>query len=185
LSHDHGIGKGGTLVDFEIIYHGCTVKELLSKVGEFNFKNFSFQLPQASERKKLCDDTGKIMIIGSRIISDPGLIKYLDERKIPLVIVKKYCTEVDFERFGKKHRAIGFKNNAGSFELRNNYFKGSSSPKDIPLIKNNNKELSVLIEKFGWKQLSDMHKIGGRKMKNLYEEDGFHRFFFNTSIFFG
>jgi Toprim-like/CHC2 zinc finger len=141
--YDHGIGKGGTLIDFGIIYHKCTVKELLIKLNEFNIEKFSFHPPQAGEKKKLSDEAGKIMIIDSRIISDPGLIKYLDDRKIPLVIAKKYCTEVDFELYGKKHTAIGFKNNAGGFELRNNYFKGSSSPKDITLIKNDNEELSV------------------------------------------
>jgi hypothetical protein len=29
------------------------------------------------------------------------------------------------------YKAIGFKNNAGGFELRNEYFKGSSSPKNV------------------------------------------------------
>jgi hypothetical protein len=112
-------------------------------LSESSINYFSFHPPHAGEKKKLPDGAGKIMIIESRIIADSILIKYLDERKIPLVIAKKYCSEIDFELSGKKHRAIGFKNNAGGFELRNNYFKGSSSPKDITLLKNDNDDLSV------------------------------------------
>ena len=38
---------------------------------------------------------------------------------------------------GKEYFAIGFKNDAGGYELRNPYSKLSSSPKDITTIKNN------------------------------------------------
>ncbi len=43
---------------------------------------------------------------------------------------------------------MGFKNNFGGFELRNKYFKGSSSPKEITLISNNSPDRLNVFEGF-------------------------------------
>jgi hypothetical protein len=45
--------------------------------------------------------------------------------------------------YGKNYHAIGFKNNAGGYELRNEKFKASSSPKDVTLIENRSDKLTV------------------------------------------
>jgi len=45
--------------------------------------------------------------------------------------------------YGKNYYAIGFKNNVGGYELRNEKFKASSSPKDISLIEDNTEKLTV------------------------------------------
>lgn len=39
--------------------------------------------------------------------------------------------------------ALGFKNDSGVYELRNEFFKGSSSPKDITTFKNRGKNVAV------------------------------------------
>ena len=44
-----------------------------------------------------------------------------------------FAGKLTFRLYDKKHTAIGFQNSAGGYELRNEYFKGSSSPKDITL----------------------------------------------------
>ena len=36
----------------------------------------------------------------------------------------------------KPHIALGFKNDSGGYELRNEFFKGSNSPKDVTTFKN-------------------------------------------------
>lgn len=43
----------------------------------------------------------------------------------------------------KIYRAVGFKNNAGGYELRNEYFKGSSAPKYVSYIDNKANNISV------------------------------------------
>ena len=57
----------------------------------------------------------------------------------------RYCYEVSFTNSDNKktYKAIGFKNNAGGFELRNEYFKGSSSPKYVTYFDNNAKSIAV------------------------------------------
>ena len=141
--YHHGLGKGGDLIEFGKLFYKCGVKELLEKLSDKNNISISFHPHVAGEKKKVSGDDGKIMVTDSRIISDPSLRKYLHERNIPVAIANRFCSEVDFELYNKKHTAIGFKNDAGGYELRSNYFKGSSSPKDITLIKNGDENLHV------------------------------------------
>ena len=48
---------------------------------------------------------------------------------------------------GKTYYGIGFKNDSGGWEIRNPYFKASSSPKDITTFKNGSDE-AVVFEGF-------------------------------------
>ncbi|WP_276500978.1 CHC2 zinc finger domain-containing protein [Terrimonas pollutisoli] len=145
--YDHGIGKGGTLVDFGKLFYRCSVKELLSRLEDekaiiVSFHPLGYQ--PAGEKKKLSNEAGKIHVLSSREITDPILREYLNNRRIPLAIANQFCHEVAFELYGKKHLAIGFKNDNGGYELRNAYFKGSSTPKEPRLIqRNGEKELAV------------------------------------------
>jgi hypothetical protein len=55
-----------------------------------------------------------------------------------------FCKEVDFTISGKPYFAIGFANRSGGYELRSNWFKGASSPKDITIIDGGHKAAIVL-----------------------------------------
>ena len=73
----------------------------------------------------------------------PALLKYLADRGIPNEIARQYCVQVDYEMKGKHYYAIGFRNNADGYELRNPFFKGSSPPKHITHIADGNPRCSV------------------------------------------
>lgn len=73
----------------------------------------------------------------------PALLKYLADRGITNEIARQYCVQVDYEMKGKHYYAIGFRNNANGYELRNPFFKGSSPPKHISHIANGNPRCSV------------------------------------------
>lgn len=146
--YDHGIGKGGDLVDFGVLYHHCTIPELLSRLFQHEIAPpLSFQQPLASdlvgagEKKGFSD--GKIVVLHARPISAQPLIEYFESRKIPLDIAAQFCQEVDFLLHAKQQSAIGFANRAGGYELRSEYFKGSSSPKDITFFDSKKDEVSV------------------------------------------
>ncbi len=78
------------------------------------------------------------MIAAKQPITAPDLCSYLVQRKIEKNIADRYCHELVFKMSGKgkEYTAIGFKNNAGGYELRNEYFKGSSSPKYVSYLDN-------------------------------------------------
>lgn len=146
--YDHASGRGGNLIDFGILYHQCSVAELLLILAQPGNNILSFQQPipsnqttaPAGEKK---DDGAKILVLEVRSLSDKKLLDYLAERNIPAAIANAFCKEVDFELYGRKQRAIGFENNDGGYELRNRDFKGSSSPKGITFLDNGSGELKV------------------------------------------
>ncbi|MBS1530362.1 MAG: DNA primase, partial [Bacteroidetes bacterium] len=126
---DHGLGKGGDLIDFGTRYFKCSVAEFLGKLDDTK-SNFSFHQPvslspSAGEKK----EESKIIVLETRPLQSVRLLQYLEQRNIPLSLAKSVCTEVIFVLYGRQNTAIGFPNNAGGYELRSEEFKGSSSPK--------------------------------------------------------
>lgn len=146
-------GNGGSLIDFGIIYHKCSVSELLERlsgIGGHPVHSLRQMLPSASlasstavAGEKKDDATDRITVVEVRQLAETSLLQYLQERKIRLDIASQFCREVEFSLYNKTHTAIGFPNNSGGFELRNSYFKGSSSPKDLTFIDNQKDDLSV------------------------------------------
>ena len=137
--YDHGLGKGGNLVDFAILYHGCTVSELLQNLSG----NLSLQKPSIQQSITRPEPENQIKILGDFILSSTALLRYLQQRRIPIDIADRYCREVRYELNGKVYYGIGFKNDLGGFEIRNPYFKASSSPKGITTIDNSAGEVIV------------------------------------------
>jgi CHC2 zinc finger/Toprim-like len=155
--YDHGMGKGGNLIDFGILYHHCSVRELLQKLSNpSSFQQLNtlagiksqqpesmpppikMQLPESSEEEK-----GRIKILSAGEIMAPALVHYLTTRKIPVDLASEYCKQVDFELYGKRIIALGFPNKSGGYELRNPNFKGSSSPKDVSFFDNGRDQVTV------------------------------------------
>jgi hypothetical protein len=145
--YDHGLGRGGNLVDFGILFYKISVTELLEKLNQ---NKFSFHQPIGNiSQKNNAGEKEKIKVINIRQgITFLPLTKYLRARRIPLKIADDFCKEIDFRLYDKKHTAIGFKNKAGGFELRNEYFKGSSTPKDITLFNRDPSKEILLFEGF-------------------------------------
>jgi hypothetical protein len=152
--YDHGIGKGGNLIDFGILYFDCTVKEFLQHLVGQKILIPSFLHPpilnkflpvvqhnMADEKKD--NQTGKIVVLETRPLLDKILLQYLDKRRIDLSVAKQFCREVNFQLYGRKRTAVGFENNAGGYELRSPDFKGSSSPKTTSFFNREKNELTV------------------------------------------
>ncbi|AOW08561.1 toprim domain-containing protein [Flavobacterium gilvum] len=140
---DHGLGKGGNLIDFGILYHNCSVGELLQKLDT----DFSFQQLTSFASNKNVETESKIKILGDFPLTSPSLLVYLQERKIPIEIAEQFCREVRYELNNKNYFGIGFKNDSGGYEIRNPYFKTGCSPKDITTI-NNGSEEAIVFEGF-------------------------------------
>ena len=70
-------------------------------------------------------------------LSHPALRQYLRERGISADVASRFCCQVEYRYNGKQFFAVGFKNNSDGYEIRNRFFKGCVSPKDITLIGRN------------------------------------------------
>ena len=66
----------------------------------------------------------------------PALVGYLASRGIVPPVAAAFCREVRYEVNGRAFFAVGFRNDAGGWELRSARFKGGSSPKHITTIGN-------------------------------------------------
>ena len=62
-----------------------------------------------------------------RPLENPALLDYLMERGIDLDTARMHCSEVHYRVADKSYFAVGFRNDAGGWELRNRYFKGCTS----------------------------------------------------------
>ncbi|MGN6266622.1 MAG: toprim domain-containing protein [Ginsengibacter sp.] len=151
--YDHGLGKGGNLIDFAILHQNCTVGEFLQKLNE----NFSFHKPIFHQSNELITEK-KLNILQEFSVSSFALLRYLEQRRIPVNIADQFCREVRYELNDKIYYGIGFKNDSGGYEIRNAYFKTSSSPKDITTIKNKGKEVVIFEGFFDFLSFMTIHK---------------------------
>jgi hypothetical protein len=134
LWYDHGMGKGGNLVDFGVLFFRCSVRELLAKLEPIS--SFQQQISQPSNQRKidLANDSSPIKIMSVKPVESPQLISYLTRRKIPNDLVQEYCKQVDFTLYGRQISALGFRNRSRGYELRNTNFKWCSPPKDFTFL---------------------------------------------------
>ena len=138
--YDFADGIGGNLVDFGILYHQCSISELLQKLSG---PKIAVERPPV-QMQQLQDTAQKpIDILSTHAISSYPLVRYLRSRGINQDIADNYCQEVRYKRGDNIYYAIGFKNDRAGYELRNEKYKGGSSPKDITTIDNGAKDLAV------------------------------------------
>jgi hypothetical protein len=150
--YDYALMQGGKLFDLaERLYPNQDTSSLVEKLNSlflFEPQNQDLSLTvkpiwQGVTEKRVNAPAITINEIKS-LGNNPAITTYLESRGIPLNIARSYCKEVYYQLEERQYFAAGFKNRAGGYELRNAYFKGSSSPKDITHIPNGNKSICVL-----------------------------------------
>lgn len=130
--YDHGIGKGGSIIDLVMMIENCDFK---TAVGKLETNSEISVIPYAP--KSTAKQNSSIQVTGVSPIQSRALIEYLAGRGIPLSIAQQECREIRY-RIGDNERefyAIGFLNDAGGWELRNRHYKYATTPKTITTIK--------------------------------------------------
>lgn len=137
--YDFAEGKGGNLVDFCVLYHRCSVGDVLQKL------DLAGNAPVQQHQNLSVNDVEKnrIEILSVHEVSSYPLIRYLRSRRIADAIADQYCKEVRYRLGDKIYYALGFKNDEGGYELRNEFIKASSSPKAVSFIDNGAKDIAV------------------------------------------
>jgi len=92
----------------------------------------------------------KIEIKHLQPLQNQALIQYLTGRKISAALASKFCNEVYYKTNNgdKQYFAISFENDSHGYEIRNKYFKGSTSPKNITTIPGENSFTVNVFEEF-------------------------------------
>ena len=138
---DFGTFEGGSTIDLVIKMENCSVKEALERLSG-NMGHFSFhRRPNLTKKEHMANP---IEIIEEMEIEHRALQTYLRSRKISTRTAIKHCREIHYQIGERNYFAIGLPNRSGGWELRNRYWKGSTSPKDVSLVKNGSKGLVVV-----------------------------------------
>ena len=138
--YDHGIGKGGNIIDLVVeMNNRCSVQEALSILSN-TVPSFSFQ---KQNTLTMLNPETEIRIDKILPIRHPALVKYLNSRNINLIAAANYAREVHYSMNDKKYFAIGLENVSGGWELRNPYYKNAASPKAISCFTTGKPMLSV------------------------------------------
>ncbi|MBC5833733.1 DNA primase [Flavobacterium sp. F372] len=132
--YDHGLQKGGNIIDFIAFKFNYTIPEVLKFLENYSDESiFSFQKQKKCETKFI-KSTTEIKIIKVIEIQHFALKQYLENRKIYHFENEPNLREVHYEVNGKKYFGIGFQNRSNGFEIRSKYAKICIGKKDISLI---------------------------------------------------
>lgn len=137
---DFGLNQGGNIIAFVCAYLESTNENNTVPDALRWIKNMMAgeNYPVIKDRfKHDVEIDRKILFKNAKPIKHPALELYLKSRGIDLDIARSYLQEV---RFSSKdsaqiYFALGFKNEAGGYELRNQKYKGCIRPKDITFIR--------------------------------------------------
>ena len=139
LWYDYGLGKGGNTIDILMKLRDCAFGEAI-EILENDFFLLSFCPPINSVSKT---SNNNIEIRCYHGLNHPGLFEYISRRGIPHGIAVTYCKEVWYRYKNHDFFAIGMENHLGGWELRNKYYKNSSSPKSYSIIDHTSTRLVV------------------------------------------
>ena len=133
---DYAEGRGGSIIDLCMRLEGCTLSEAIRHLGQNapdkgtycfrnNFTQNNFQPTIAANRAR------RLIEISDTL--PPYLQEYLrKERCIDLEKAAPFLKSINYEVGELRYQAIGFANQSGGYELRDNgSFKGTIAPKDI------------------------------------------------------
>lgn len=129
LWYDFGLGKGGNILDLAMeLYHTESISEVLHLMSQTAI------IPIQQRTAIKPEEKSSFEVIEVKVLEHPALLKYLSSRGISSTVAKSQCVEIHYKVSGKNYFAIGFKNDAGGYELRNPYFKGCIAPKAFTTI---------------------------------------------------
>ena len=154
---DYAEGKGGSIIDLCMRLEGCTLLEAIRILGQ-NAPDITHVPRRESVQGSSKQESIRQAVSTSGVrrlieISDtlpPHLLKYLEEdRCINLEKAMPFLRCISYEVRGQHYQAIGFANQSGGYELRDNgIFKGTIAPKDITTIFTDRVEPVCIFEGF-------------------------------------
>ncbi len=136
--HDFGDAVGGDSLDFvrahmkaSGVFHDTSdaLRWMDNMMGNNNLPTFIPSVAHKAEKA--------LTVRTIKPITQIGLIYYLEQRGIDVVLAKKHLKQVEVinKTTGKRFYALGLKNEENGYELRNKYFKGCVRKKHITFIR--------------------------------------------------
>ena len=126
----------GSIIDLVMALENKTFKDAIATIAH----DYTIEMPPKFEVFEEKNELPGILVVDECKIKNKGLIEYIRGRNIDVDLCSLYCKELNV-RFpysktnpDKLHRLIGFPNDSGGYEVRNDYLKLSTRPKHISTI---------------------------------------------------
>ena len=133
---DYAEGRGGSIIDLCMRMEGCTLSEAIRCLGQNASDNGTSSflndfVPNNSQPVMAVNGARRLIEISDTL--PPHLQDYLTkERCVNLEKATPFLKCISYEVRGRRYQSIGFANQSGGHELRDNgTFKGTIAPKDI------------------------------------------------------
>lgn len=158
--YDHGVGVGGNTIDAVIFLKGGDFYDALKYLSKFsnNYHSYEHKVSYNFHRDKSEKKTEKTYeIIDVKNIYSYSLKDYIEDRKIDRDIADKYLKEIVYKMktAGDKNLyTLGFKNDSGGWETRNENYKLNLGGKNITTLNNDDKNSRLKIFEGAWDFLS-------------------------------
>ncbi len=142
---DYGAGEGGTLIDLVMRLERCDAGEAM-RLLEQRIAGTTYISSFIGKKLTPPERAHSIIVEDVLPLENPALLSYLKERGIDLDTARAHCSEVHYRVADKSYFAVGFRNDAGGWELRNRYFKGCTSK--APTTRNGSYPTCLVFEGF-------------------------------------
>lgn len=131
LWYDFGQGAGGSIIDLVMRLERCDFTQAHRLLGRGERTPIAVSVPPS-----VLPTISALRMLSDFPLRYPALAGYLSSRGIDPAIASACCREVHYAVGGHNYFAVGFRNDAGGWELRSERFKGCVSPKHITTIDN-------------------------------------------------
>lgn len=140
--YDFGSGAQGSIIDFIMHLKG------VDATGAIRILRNGVAIDLPKYEKKPRETRKGIEVMSVNEITSEDILSYTDTRCIPRHLIKKYCKAVSFrfplgKRPGRIYTSCGFSTDSGSFEIRDSFFKVSTSPKNVSTFKGDKSRYAV------------------------------------------
>lgn len=131
LWYDFGLGAGGSIIDLVMRLERCDFAQAVRLLC--NGERMHIPAPVSSS---VSPSVSTLRMLFDMPLRHPALVGYLSSRGIDPNMAFGYCLEVHYAINDREFFAVGFRNDAGGWELCSERFKGGVSPKHITTIDN-------------------------------------------------
>lgn len=142
---DYGAGEGGTLIDLVMRMERCDAGQAM-RLLEQRIAGTTYVSSFIGKKLTPPERAHSIIVEDVLPLETFALLSYLKERGIDLAAARVHCSEVHYLVADKSYFAVGFRNDAGGWELRNRYFKGCTSK--APTTRNGSYPTCLVFEGF-------------------------------------
>lgn len=157
--YDHGLAKGGNIVDLVIELRKVTVKQALNilestglyrggKIQHTDYKPRQYTFDILEPQKHDIQEEEKFDILDIQDLTNQNLIEYLESRKINQQIASKYLKQIHFKPRDKirTYYCLALQTDNGGYEARSQSFKGFIGlHKDITTINGQKEGTNLLV----------------------------------------